>query len=525
MILAALPLSVSAYDPVNYIDELGIQQTITAYDSVYSGMSNFTWANGWYVVSEDTQINTRVTVSGTVNVLLCDGVYFNAKKGFEVVEGNTLNFYGQTASTGTLVIDNPPNYASGIGTSSSSNPNNCGTVTFNGGNITVSAGWFSAAVGGGSGGGAGTIIINRGTLNATASSSYGTGIGSGSGGQGGSIIINGGTVTAGTSSGGAAIGSGNEGSVDSITINGGSVTATSSNFGAAIGSGSGGSFGTITVIGGTLDISCTSSGTGIGSGRGGNGGAVLINGGNITASGSTCIGSGSSGSVDSITINGGTLDLTAGDSCSAIGGSVNGAITINDGNITATASSYGAAIGSCYGGKFGSIAINGGTISANGGNYSPAIGAGYSATSGTLYLNGGKTTVVAAANGYGIGKSYTGGDVEIHFNYSTPGDYVLCDNFNSNAIVFDHPHYINGTQTIADATNISGSTVTGCAPTQLPYDINEDGVEDVDDIGFVLSVAVGSISNATASQLAKADVNLDGAIDGFDVAAIDRVVA
>ena len=510
MILAALPLTAEAYGPVNYIDENGVQQTITAYDSVYSGMSNFTWANGWYVVSEDTQINTRVTVSGTVNVLLCDGVYFNAKKGFEVVEGNTLNFYAQTASTGTLVIDSPPNYASGIGTSSSSNPNNCGTVTFNGGNITVSAGWFSAAVGGGQGGGAGTIIINRGTLNAAGSSSYGTGIGSGSGGHGGNIIINGGTVTAGTSSGGAAIGSGNEGSVDSIAINGGSVTATSSNFGAAVGSGSAGSFGTITVTGGTLDISCTSAGAGIGSGRSGNGSEVLINGGNITASGSTCIGSGSSGSVDSVTVNGGTLDLTASDNASAIGGSVEGAITINDGNITSTAGQYGAVIGSCYGGKYGSLVINGGIINANGGSYSPAIGGGYAANSGTIYLNGGKITAVASANGYGIGKSYSGNDIEVHFNLITPGDFVLSDNYNSDSIVLEHTHYIDGTQTPVTPDNLDNIKVVG-NPTNTPISyIDENG------------------SARTVSQYSIIDSSFDTLETGWyavvsDTAVVDRI--
>lgn len=476
LIIAALPLSASADGPVSYIDENGAQQTVTAYDTVYSGLDAYTWSNGWYVVSEDVQLNNRVTVSGTVNILLCDGAYINAKKGFEVVEGNTLNFYGQSASTGRLVIDSTPSYAAGIGTSSSSNPNNCGTVTFNGGDITVSGGWFSAAVGGGSSGGAGTIVINRGTLNAIGSSSVGTAIGTGSGGLGGNIIINGGTVVATSSADGAAIGSGNNGSIDSITINGGNITASAGGFAATIGSGSGGSFGTITVSGGTLDVTSTILGAGIGSGRTGSGGAIVIDGGDFTINSSdNGIGGGSGGSVESLTINGGTFDITASDNKSAIGGRVNGAITINDGDITASVGQYGAAIGSSYEGKYGSLIINGGTIYAEGGKYSPAIGGGYSSSSGPIYLNGGQITAVADTNGYGIGKAYSGNDIEIHINLVNPGDFINCDNYNSDSIIFEHTHYIEGTQTPVTIYNMDNVSIAG-NPTNTPISyIDENG--------------------------------------------------
>jgi uncharacterized repeat protein (TIGR02543 family) len=55
-------------------------------------------------------------------------------------------------------------------------------------------------------------------------------------------------------------------------------------------------------------------------------------------------------------------------------------------------------------------------------------------------------------------------------------------------------------------------------------DINDDGYEDINDIAFILSVSVGNITDATAVQLAKADLNADGVVDGFDAAELDRLM-
>jgi hypothetical protein len=55
----------------------------------------------------------------------------------------------------------------------------------------------------------------------------------------------------------------------------------------------------------------------------------------------------------------------------------------------------------------------------------------------------------------------------------------------------------------------------------LQYDINSDGVEDINDIGFILSASVGNIEMNWAQAL-KADLNNDGAVDGFDAAWLDR---
>lgn len=55
----------------------------------------------------------------------------------------------------------------------------------------------------------------------------------------------------------------------------------------------------------------------------------------------------------------------------------------------------------------------------------------------------------------------------------------------------------------------------------MVYDINEDGVGDVGDIGFILSAAAGETA-MSASQRSKADLNSDGVVDAFDAAWLDR---
>ena len=53
------------------------------------------------------------------------------------------------------------------------------------------------------------------------------------------------------------------------------------------------------------------------------------------------------------------------------------------------------------------------------------------------------------------------------------------------------------------------------------YDINEDGVEDVNDIGFIISASAGLV-DMTPIQAEKADFNNDGTVDAFDAAWLDK---
>lgn len=60
---------------------------------------------GWYYVEDDLQVVNRITVNGTVNIILGDGCTLEVQKGIEVPEGKTLNIYAQSAGDdkGSLV--------------------------------------------------------------------------------------------------------------------------------------------------------------------------------------------------------------------------------------------------------------------------------------------------------------------------------------------------------------------------------------------------------------------------------------
>jgi len=152
-----------------------------------------------------------------------------------------------------------------------------------GGSLTVYTDTGAGAIGGAQGEGAGTIIINGGTI--TASTGYdGPGIGGGQYGSGtGSVTINGGDVTAFTTNCGAGIGAADNASdPTNVTINGGKVTAAGSCAAAGIG-GSSDMVGAaiVTITAGTV-VATSTQGAGIGGGR--SGANVTISGGDVTAS-------------------------------------------------------------------------------------------------------------------------------------------------------------------------------------------------------------------------------------------------
>lgn len=145
------------------------------------------------------------------------------------------------------------------------------------GSISAWGGNQGAAIGGvlaASGGYAGEITINSGTVLATGGG-YSAGIGAGgtdgSGGSGGKITINGGTVTAKSGGQGAGIG-GAWGNGGEIAIHGGEVTATGEVGGAGIGGGIFGTGGTITITGGSVRATGSYADNGYGSAAIGGGG-------------------------------------------------------------------------------------------------------------------------------------------------------------------------------------------------------------------------------------------------------------
>ena len=246
LIIALLTTATGWADGISYLDATGTQQSCTTYTTVES--SSTSWNSGWYVVSSSTTIADRITVSGTVNLILCDGATLTASKGITVGSSATFNIYAQTndeATMGALVADgtnDKPNWYAGIG---GVEDTDAGMITINGGQINAT-GWCAAGIG--SGGGTstvGTITINGGIVTAQDNAHYGAGIGGGfSGGKAGTINLNGGVINA------AGIGSGHFGGDCSITVNISDgvkkIVATPVQGGACIGSGKSAS-GSVTV--------------------------------------------------------------------------------------------------------------------------------------------------------------------------------------------------------------------------------------------------------------------------------------
>ena len=74
-----MSLTALGADGVAYINENGNSTTYTgAYTEVTGELT--TWSNGWYVVKGDVTVAKRITVSGTVNLILADGAQLRQMK-------------------------------------------------------------------------------------------------------------------------------------------------------------------------------------------------------------------------------------------------------------------------------------------------------------------------------------------------------------------------------------------------------------------------------------------------------------
>ena len=188
------------FDSVNRI-VISSNSLVSSGTSVTSSTTSM--SNGWYIVDSNVTVSSRISISGTVNILLCDGYTLTAVQGINTTNA-TLNIYGQRNGTGTLIATNS-GHDSPIG---GSKQNHGGTLSINGGTISATAnpdsggsGNSAAAIGGGGnsgvndGGSGGTIVINGGTITAIGGA-FTAGIGAGRGGGSTNISIHGGTITA-----------------------------------------------------------------------------------------------------------------------------------------------------------------------------------------------------------------------------------------------------------------------------------------------------------------------------------------
>ena len=187
---------------ITYLDASGAQQTcdnataVTEYDTTW-GTDNETT---WYVAQGDVTIESRVTVTGDVHLILADGCNLTVNGGIYVSSwtDSKLTIYGQENGTGELYAyaSSGSDYA-GIG--GNKEPyGTSGEITINGGNITAVGDGIGAGIGGGDMGGFECITINGGTVTATGGNNDGSsGIGTFEGGStSGTITISGGTVMA-----------------------------------------------------------------------------------------------------------------------------------------------------------------------------------------------------------------------------------------------------------------------------------------------------------------------------------------
>lgn len=180
----------------------------------------------WFKAESGAHITSRITCTGDIRLILCDGCTMRADAGITVSgENNKLTIYAGRKPNSTYDIQGTGKL---IATGLSSNAAIGGTKSQDGGNITVNGGIVEAssqggaAIGGGEDAWGKNITINGGTVIATAYGKKGAAIGGGrdSGESAANIRINGGTVIA-TSTGVPAIGI----CTSSASINGGCVYA------------------------------------------------------------------------------------------------------------------------------------------------------------------------------------------------------------------------------------------------------------------------------------------------------------
>ena len=204
MVLALMPQMTFAdtVTGITYLDASGAQQTCDNATAVTE--DDTTWGTDnettWYVAQGDVTIESRVTVTGDVHLILADGCNLTVNGGIYVSSwtASKLTIYGQENGTGELYAyaSSGSDYA-GIG--GNKEPyGTSGEITINGGNITAVGDGIGAGIGGGDMGGFECITINGGTVTATGGNNDGSsGIGTFEGGStSGTITISGGTVMA-----------------------------------------------------------------------------------------------------------------------------------------------------------------------------------------------------------------------------------------------------------------------------------------------------------------------------------------
>ncbi len=210
-LLALFAFSVAAQGQtsIDYIDENGETQNTSTYTPVTANDTE--WKDGTYVATGNISLSGRVTVTGSVTLILADDCNLNATQGINVGEGQSLTVYGQSEGTGNLTATGTSiekmslgyrYYNGDAGIGGNHTDVNFGTITLAAtGTISATGGERAAGIGGGGimdieANVTGTIHICQGTVTATGGK-YTAGIGVGVDCYNKTTItISGGTVTA-----------------------------------------------------------------------------------------------------------------------------------------------------------------------------------------------------------------------------------------------------------------------------------------------------------------------------------------
>ena len=102
----------------------------------------------WYAAVEDVSVTKPVVINGNVNLILCDGVEFNAPFGIMINKSSSLTIWAQSMGAEAGTIDTTskiPIIRAGIGFDTS---DETGTLVINGGRIIAKGNMGSAGIGG-----------------------------------------------------------------------------------------------------------------------------------------------------------------------------------------------------------------------------------------------------------------------------------------------------------------------------------------------------------------------------------------
>ena len=134
-LMLALGASALAASAISYLDEDGVSRDCPSFTRVNGNTT--AWNSGWYVVYDNVTVGSRITVSGAVNLILCDGVSLTVPNGIHLTGANSLTIWGQSGGTGALVIESPDLDQAGIGGNARQSG---GVFTMNGGTLTATGG-------------------------------------------------------------------------------------------------------------------------------------------------------------------------------------------------------------------------------------------------------------------------------------------------------------------------------------------------------------------------------------------------